>query len=48
MIGGGRETEENIVLEVNSNQNTVEQLDKMGSNTVVIRDGMGTSRYGPS
>ena len=36
VIGGGRETEENVVLEVNSNQNTVEQLDKMGSNTVVI------------
>ena len=36
------------VLEVNSNQNTVEQLDKMGSNTIVIRDGTGTSRNGPS
>ena len=48
VIGGGKETEENIVLEVNSNQNTMEQLDKMGSNTVVIRDGTGTSRDGPS
>ena len=48
VIGGGRETEENIVLEVNSNQNTMEQLNKMGSNTVVIRDGMGTSRDYPS
>ena len=48
VIGGGRETEENVVLEVNSNQNTMEQLDKMGSNTVVIRDGTGTSRNGPS
>ena len=48
VIGGGRETEENVVFEVNSNQNTVEQLDKMGSNTVVIRDGTGTSRDGPS
>ena len=48
VIGGGRETEENVVLEVNSNENTMEQLDKMGSNTVVIRDGMGTSRNGPS
>ena len=48
VIGGGRETEENVVLEVNSNQNTMEQLDKMGSNTVVIRDGTGTSRDGPS
>ena len=36
VIGGGRETEENVVLEVNSNQNIMEQLDKMGSNTVVI------------
>ena len=36
VIGGGRETEENVVLEVNSNQNTMEQLDKMRSNTVVI------------
>ena len=48
VIGGGRETEENVVLEVNSNQNTVEQLDKMGSNTIVIRDGTGTSRDGSS
>ena len=48
VIGGGREIEENVVLEVNSNQNTIEQLDKMGSNTVVIRDGTGTSRDGPS
>ena len=36
VIGGGRETEENVVLEVNSNQNTMEQLDKMGRGTVVI------------
>ena len=48
MIGGGRETEENVVLEVNSNQNTMEQLDKMGSGTVVIRDGTGTSGSGKS
>ena len=48
VIGGGRETEENVVLEVNSNQNTVEQLDKMDSGTVVIRDGTGTSGDGPS
>ena len=48
VIGGGRETEENVVLEVNSNQNTMEQLDKMGSGTVVIRDGTGTSGDGPS
>ena len=48
VIRGGRETEENVVLEVNSNQNTVEQLDKMGSGTVVIRDGTGTSGDGPS
>ena len=48
VIGGGRETEENVVLEVNSNQNTVEQLDKMDSGTVVIQDGTSTSRDGPS
>ena len=48
VIGGRRETEENVVLEVNSNQNTVEQLDKMGSGTVVIGDGTGTSGDGPS
>ena len=48
VIGGGREVEENVVLEVNSNQNTVEQLDKMGSGTVVIRDGTGTLGDGPS
>ena len=48
VIGDGREMEENVVLEVNSNQNTVEQLDKMGSGTVVIRDGTGTSGDGPS
>ena len=48
VIGGRRETEENVVLEVNSNQNTMEQLDKMRSNTVVIRDGTGTSRDGLS
>ena len=46
MIGGRKETEENVVLEVNSNQNTVEQLDKMDSGTVVIRDGTGTSGDG--
>ena len=48
VIGGGREIEENVVLEVNSNQNTVEQLDKMGSGTVVIGDGTGTLGDGPS
>ena len=48
VIGGGRETEENVVLEVNSNQNTVEQLEKMGSGTVVIGDGTGTSGDGKS
>ena len=48
MIGGGRETEENVVLEVNSNQNTVEQLEKMGSGTIVIGDGTSTSRDGKS
>ena len=40
--------EENVVLEVNSNQNTMEQLDKMRTNTVVIRDDTSTSRDGPS
>ena len=48
VIGGGRETEENVVLEVNSNQNTLEQLEKMGSGTVVIGDGTGTSGDGKS
>ena len=47
VIGGRKETEENVVLEVTSNQNTMEQLDKMGSNIVVIQDGTGTSRDGP-
>ena len=48
VIGGGRETEENIVLGVNSNQNTMEQLEKMGSGTVVIGDGTSTSGDGKS
>ena len=48
VIGGGRETKENVVLEVNSNQNTVEQLEKMGSGTVVIGNGTGTSGDGKS
>ena len=48
VIGSGRETEENVVLGVNSNQNTVEQLEKMGNGTVVIGDGMGTSGDGKS
>ena len=48
VIGGGRETEENVVLEVNSNQNIVEQLEKMGSGTVVIGDGTRTSGDGKS
>ena len=48
VIGGGRETEENVVLEVNSNQNTVEQLEKMGSGTIVIGDGTGTLGDGKS
>ena len=46
VIGGGRETEENVVLEVNSNQNIVEQLEKMGSGTIVIGDGTGFSGDG--
>ena len=48
VIGGGREMEENVVLGVNSNQNTVEQLEKMGSGTVLIGDGTGTSGDGNS
>ena len=48
VIGGGRETEENVVVGVNSNQNTVEELEKMGSGTVVIEDGTGTSGDGKS
>ena len=53
VIGGGRGIEENVVVEVNSNQNTVVWLEKMGSGIVVTRDGtgflgdgMGTSRDG--
>ena len=48
VIGGGRETEENVVLEVNFNQNTMEQLEKIGSGIVVIGDGTGTSGDGKS
>ena len=44
VIGGGRKTEENVPVGVNSNQNTVDQLEKMGSGTVVIGDGTGTVR----
>ena len=44
VIGGGRETEENIVVGVNSNQNAVDQLEKMGSGIVVIGDDTGTCR----
>ena len=43
VIGGGRETEENVVVGVNSNQNPVDQLEKMGTGTIVIGDGTGTS-----
>ena len=46
VIGGGRETKENVLVVVNSNQNTVVQLEKMGSGTVVIGDGMGTGGDG--
>ena len=42
VIGGRRETEENVVVRVNSNQNTVVQLEKMGSGTILIGDGTGT------
>ena len=48
MIGGGRETEENVLVGVNSNQNTVDQLEKMGGGTFVIRDGTGISGDGKS
>ena len=48
VIKGGRETEENILVEVNSNQNIVNQLEKMGSGTVVIGDGTSNSRDGKS
>ena len=48
VIGGGRETEENVLVGVNSNQNTVDQLEKMGSGTVVIGDGTSTSEDGKS
>ena len=48
VIGGGRETEENVLVGVNSNQNIVDQLEKMDSGTVVIGDGAGTSGDGKS
>ena len=43
VIGGRRGMEENVVVGVNSNQNTIVQLEKMGSGIVVIGDGTGTS-----
>ena len=46
VIGGGRGMEENVVVEVNSNQNIVVQLEKMSSGTVVIGDGTSTSGDG--
>ena len=48
VIRGGRGMEENVVVGVNSNKNTVVQLEKMDSGIVVIGDGMGTSRDGNS
>ena len=42
MVGGGKGMEENVVVGVNSNQNIIVQLEKMGSGTVVIGDGTGT------
>ena len=46
VIGGGRGMEKNVVVGVNSNQNIVVQLEKMGSGTVVIGDSTGTSGDG--
>ena len=46
VIGGGRGMEENIVIRVNSNQNTIVHMEKMGSGTVVIGDGTSTSGDG--
>ena len=48
MIGGEKEIEENVLVGVNSNQNIVDQMEKMGSGTVVIGDDTGTSGDGPS
>ena len=48
VIGGGRGMEENVVVGVNSNQNTIVQLEKIGSDAVVIGDGMGTLGGGNS
>ena len=48
MMIGGKETEENVLVGVNSNENTVYQLEKMGSGIVVIGDGTGTSGDGKS
>ena len=42
VIGGGREMEENVLVGVDSNQNIVDQLEKMGSGAVVIGDGTGS------
>ena len=46
VIGGRRRMEENVVVKVNSNQNTVVQLEKIGSGTIVIGDGTDTSGDG--
>ena len=43
VIGGRRGMEENVMVGVNSNQNIVVHLKKMGSGTVVIGDGIGNS-----
>ena len=48
VIRGGRKTEENVLVGVNSNQNILDQLEKMGSGTVVIGDGTGSSGDGKS
>ena len=48
VLGGGKGMEENVVIGANSNQNTIVQLEKMGSGTVVIGDGTGTSKDGNS
>ena len=48
VIGGGKEMEENVVVGVNSNQNSVDQLEKIGSGTIVIGDGTGTLGDGKS
>ena len=46
VIGDRRKTKENVLVGVNSNQTTMNQLEKMNSGTVVIGDDTGTTGDG--